>query len=96
MFWLAKTSGVSKSIPAQIERGDGNPTISALRKLSNGLNVPFDTLTIRPREPYEIIRTAEFITVFQGTLTIKADDKTFTIGNFLYKTAINCSKISDG
>lgn len=56
---LAKASGVSKSMLAQIERGDGNPTISTLWKLSNGLNVPFDALTVRPRDPYEIIRISE-------------------------------------
>ena len=30
---LAKLSGVSKSMLAQIERGDGNPTISTLWKI---------------------------------------------------------------
>ena len=38
---LAKLSGVSKSMLAQIERGDGNPTISTLWKISNGMKVPF-------------------------------------------------------
>lgn len=56
---LARLSGVSKSMLAQIERGDGNPTISTLWKLSNGLKVPFDALTVRPRKPYEIIKTSE-------------------------------------
>ena len=44
---LAKLSGVSKSMLAQIERGDGNPTISTLWKISNGMKVPFDALTVR-------------------------------------------------
>lgn len=56
---LAKLSGVSKSMLAQIERGDGNPTISTLWKISNGMKVPFDALTVRPKNPYEIVRTAE-------------------------------------
>jgi len=56
---LAKLSGVSKSMLAQIERGDGNPTISTLWKISNGMKVPFDALTVRPKSPYEIVRTAE-------------------------------------
>ena len=52
-------SGVSKSMLAQIERGDGNPTISTLWKISNGMKVPFDALTVRPKSPYEIVRTSE-------------------------------------
>ena len=46
---LARVSGVSKSMLAQIERGEGNPTISTLWKISNGMNVPFDALTLRPK-----------------------------------------------
>lgn len=56
---LAKLSGVSKSMLAQIERGDGNPTLSTLWKLSNGMKVPFDALTVRPKTPYEIVKTSE-------------------------------------
>lgn len=56
---LAKLSGVSKSMLAQIERGDGNPTISTLWKISNGMKVPFDALTVRPKSPYEIVKTSE-------------------------------------
>ena len=56
---LVRLSGVSKSMLAQIERGDGNPTISTLWKISNGMKVPFDALTVRPKSPYEIVRTSE-------------------------------------
>ncbi len=56
---LARLSGVSKSMLAQIERGEGNPTISTLWKISNGMGVPFDALTVRPKNPYEIVKTAE-------------------------------------
>lgn len=56
---LAKLSGVSKSMLAQVERGDGNPTLSTLWKLSNGMKVPFDALTVRPKAPYEIVKTSE-------------------------------------
>ena len=56
---LAKLSGVSKSMLAQIERGDGNPTISTLWKISNGMKVPFDALTLRPKSPCEIVKTSE-------------------------------------
>lgn len=56
---LSKLSGVSKSMLAQIERGDGNPTVSTLWKIANGMKVPFDTLTVRPKSPYEIVRLSE-------------------------------------
>ena len=56
---LSKLSGVSKSMLAQIERGEGNPTLSTLWKLSNGMKVPFDALTVWPKNPYEIVKTAD-------------------------------------
>ncbi|MBG9783515.1 helix-turn-helix domain-containing protein [Shouchella lehensis] len=56
---LAKLSGVSKSMLAQIERGEGNPTISTLWKISNGMKVPFDALTIRPIKRFEIVHTTD-------------------------------------
>lgn len=56
---LSRLSGVSRSMLAQIERGDGNPTISTLWKISNGLRIPFDALTVRPKHAHEIVRTAE-------------------------------------
>lgn len=56
---LANLSSVSKSMLAQIERGDGNPTISTLWKISNGMKVPFDALTIHPKGLYEIVKISE-------------------------------------
>lgn len=56
---LSRLSGVSKSMLSQIERGEGNPTLSTLWKLSNGMKVPFDALTMRPKSPFEIVRTAD-------------------------------------
>lgn len=56
---LSRLSGVSKSMLAQIERGEGNPTISTLWKLSNGMQVPFDALTVRPKIPYELVKISD-------------------------------------
>ena len=56
---LSKLSSVSKSMLAQIERGEGNPTLSTLWKISNGMKVPFDALTVRPERIYEIVKTSE-------------------------------------
>ena len=34
---------------AQIERGAGNPTVSTLWKLANGMKIPFEALTVQPK-----------------------------------------------
>ena len=68
---LAKLSGVSKSMLAQIERGDGNPTISTLWKISNGMKVPFDALTVRPKSPYEIVKTTEIQPLLEDSGKVK-------------------------
>ncbi len=41
---LAKQIGVSKLTLIKIESGDGNPTLSVIWKIANGLNVPITTL----------------------------------------------------
>lgn len=56
---LSRLSGVSKSMLAQIERGEGNPTISTLWKISNGMGIPFDSLTLRPKNEYDVIKMNE-------------------------------------
>lgn len=68
---LSKLSGVSKSMLAQIERGEGNPTITTLWKISNGMKVPFDALTVRPKHPYEIVRTSELQPLFEDEGRVK-------------------------
>lgn len=68
---LAKLSGVSKSMLAQIERGDGNPTISTLWKISNGMKVPFDALTVRTKRPYEIVKTADLQPLLEDNGKVK-------------------------
>lgn len=56
---LAKLSDVSKSMLAQIERGEGNPTLSTLWKIANGMQIPFNNLMIRPKLPYKVIRLSD-------------------------------------
>lgn len=68
---LSKLSGVSKSMLAQIERGDGNPTISTLWKISNGMKVPFDALTVRTKSPYEIVKTVDIQPLLEDNGKIK-------------------------
>ena len=124
---LAKLSDVSKSMLAQIERGEGNPTLSTLWKIANGMQVSFNTLIAQPKLPYKVTKlaeiepildmngglknyslfsdiennfsvyqievgkeiswiseahlcgTAEFITIIQGSLEIKLEEKTFIL-----------------
>ncbi len=52
---LARLSGVSKSMLAQIERGEGNPTLSTLWKIANGMSVPFTALVTREQTTYETV-----------------------------------------
>uniref|UniRef100_UPI00359C5E8F helix-turn-helix domain-containing protein n=1 Tax=Faecalicatena contorta TaxID=39482 RepID=UPI00359C5E8F len=68
---LAKLSGVSKSMLAQIERGEGNPTVSTLWKISNGMKVPFDALTVRPKTPYEIVKTTDLEPLLEDSGKVK-------------------------
>ena len=56
---VAKLSDVSKSMLAQIERGEGNPTLSTLWKIANGMQVSFNTLIAQPKLPYKVTKLAE-------------------------------------
>ena len=82
---LAKLSGVSKSMLAQIERGDGNPTISTLWKISNGMKVPFDALTVRPKASYEIVKTSDIQPILE-------DGERFAIIRFFRTTRTGGSR----
>lgn len=55
----AKLTGVSRSMLAQIEKGDVNPTISVLWKIANGYKVSFTSLVERRDEGIRIIRRAD-------------------------------------
>lgn len=52
----AKLTGVSRSMLAQIEKGDVNPTISVLWKIANGYKVSFTSLVERKAEAVTVIR----------------------------------------
>jgi XRE family transcriptional regulator, regulator of sulfur utilization len=45
---LARTSGLSKTILARIERGEGNPSVETLWRVSRALKVPLGTLLSPP------------------------------------------------
>ena len=77
---LGKLSGVSKSMLALIEKGDGNPTLGILWKIANGLGVPFDELTRRPDPMNHVVKISEIepIPIADGTArnySVFSDDK---------------------
>jgi transcriptional regulator with XRE-family HTH domain len=52
---LAKITGVSKSLLAQIERGEANPTITTVWKIANGLKISFTQLVSRDEKDCETV-----------------------------------------
>ncbi len=55
----AQVTGVSRSMLAQIERGDANPTISILWKIANGYKVSFTSLVEQAPDFATIIRQGD-------------------------------------
>lgn len=55
----AQLSGVSRSMLAQIEKGDVNPTISVLWKIANGFKVSFTSLMDRHEAAPLLIRAQD-------------------------------------
>ncbi len=55
----AQRSNVSKAMLGQIERGESNPTISILWKISSGLRVSLSTLLSFAQEDYEVISISD-------------------------------------
>jgi XRE family aerobic/anaerobic benzoate catabolism transcriptional regulator len=59
---LAKDSGVSERYLAQLETGQGNASLSILRRLARALDVPIGALTSdSPEPPVELTRTIELL-----------------------------------
>lgn len=52
----AACTGVSRSMLAQIERGEANPTISVLWKIANGYKVSFSSLAEQQRGDVSLLR----------------------------------------
>lgn len=62
----AEVTGVSRSMLAQIEKGDVNPTISVLWKIANGYKVSFTSLVERDNDKVSVIR--------QGDINVLRED----------------------
>lgn len=52
----ASITGVSRSMLAQIEKGEANPTISVLWKIANGYRVSFTSFLEQAPNPAEVLR----------------------------------------
>lgn len=55
----AELTGVSRSMLAQIEKGDVNPTISVLWKIANGYKVSFTALVEKQNDDVTVLRQAD-------------------------------------
>lgn len=55
----AELTGVSRSMLAQIEKGDVNPTISVLWKIANGYKVSFTSLVEKKTDEVTVVRSAD-------------------------------------
>ena len=92
---LGKLSGVSKSMLALIEKGDGNPTLGILWKIANGLGVPFDELTRRPDPMNHVVKISEIepIPIADGTArnySVFSDDKNRRFSVFYLEMDKDC------
>lgn len=68
---LAKLSGVSKSMLAQIERGIANPSLSTLWKIANGLMISFNELVTRPNASQEVVRISDLEPIESENIGLK-------------------------
>ena len=59
----AGVTGVSRSMLAQIEKGDVNPTISVLWKIANGYKVSFSSLIETSMEEMTVVREQDILPI---------------------------------
>lgn len=58
---LAEQTGVSKSMLAQIERAEANPTIGILGKIVSGLRIEFDDLIKGPKIDHYLLSVKDLV-----------------------------------
>lgn len=61
----ASVTGVSRSMLAQIEKGDVNPTISVLWKIANGYKVSFTSLVQRPETRATVLPMEATVPIYE-------------------------------
>lgn len=62
---LAKLSDVSKSRLGQIERGEGNPSITTVWQIAHALKVEFTALVTQPRADSVVVRKSDVAAVLE-------------------------------
>ena len=62
---MARLTGVSKSMLAQIERMEVNPTITTVWKIANGLRVPFTQLVTKEESASETVLLSDIQPVLE-------------------------------
>lgn len=72
---VAEQTGVSKSMLAQIEKGDANPSIGVLGKIISGLRVDLDDLVETPRQDAYLISTKDLV----PTKDVEGQYKVYTL-----------------
>ena len=69
---LSRMTGVSKSMLGQIERGEGNPTVATVWKISNGLKIPFTELVSLQHSEREVIKRGSVSPVYADEAKYRA------------------------
>ena len=62
---VSRLSGVSKSMLGQIERGEVNPTVSVLSRISNGLKVSFTSFLERETKDTEMVHGKDIMPIYE-------------------------------
>lgn len=62
---LAEIVEVSKSMLAQIEKGETNPSVGTIWKIANGLRVSFTSLLSEENYPIKVVRKEELKSLYQ-------------------------------
>jgi transcriptional regulator with XRE-family HTH domain len=68
---VAKLTGVSKAMLGQIERGQSNPTVSTLWKISTGLKVSFSFFIDEDQEELKIINQKDINPIIEDNNKMK-------------------------
>lgn len=60
---LSEITGVSKSMLGQIERGESNPTVTTLKKITAGLKISFTALLDSPKPKVDIVKFDDIVPI---------------------------------
>ncbi|GGI42613.1 helix-turn-helix domain-containing protein [Mammaliicoccus stepanovicii] len=67
---VAKSTGVSKTMLNQIEKGQSNPTITTLWKIANGLHIPISELITNKDNNVSCISKSDIIPIYNDDKSI--------------------------